>query len=84
MANDMHPEDIKAAIRKRGATLKQLGKKVGLSEQSLSKAIHCRSSANAERTISEFLGIAPQKIWPSRYSKDGRRLGLLEIRQIAA
>lgn len=84
MANDMHPEDIKAAIRKRGATLEKLGKKVGLSAQSLSRAIHSRTSAKAERTISDFLGIAPQKIWPSRYSKDGRRLGLLEIGQIAA
>lgn len=84
MASDMHPEDVKAAIRKRGMTLGGLGDRVGLSPQALSRAIHSRSSAKAERVIAEFIGIAPQNIWPSRYDKTGRRLALLELRKVAA
>lgn len=73
----MHPEDIKAAIRKKGFTLSEMATMHGLKPQALSRAIHGRSSSNVERVIAEFLGKRPIEIWPSRYDKKGNRLSLL-------
>lgn len=75
----MHPEDIKAAIRKRGETISSLAARHGMKAQSLSRAIHERSSAKAENIIADFLGLRPCDVWPHRYDRRGRRLSLIEI-----
>lgn len=73
---DMHPEDIKAEIRKRGYTLAALAREHGVSKQQLSMAIGSRVSARCERIIADFLSTKPHRIWPSRYHKHGARIEL--------
>lgn len=81
---DMHPEDVKAEVRKRGTSLAGLAKANSLSLQTLSRAIHTRSSAAAESIIADFIGRPAKDIWPSRYDATGRRLSILELRKVAA
>lgn len=81
---DMHPEDIKAEIRKAGVTMSALAKAAGVSRTSLSMALHSRVSAKAEGAIASFIGRSPREIWPSRYDEEGRRLSVLEARKVAA
>ncbi|QCI93255.1 helix-turn-helix domain-containing protein [Novosphingobium sp. EMRT-2] len=72
--DDMHPEDIKAAIRKRGTTLADLAAANGVSKQALGLAINARVSARCEGIIADFLERPASEIWPSRYGKDGQRI----------
>lgn len=72
MQVDMHPEDIKTAIRKRGGTLYGLGRAARLNERVVSVALDVPHKA-AEAAISEFLQVPAHQIWPSRYHPDGRR-----------
>jgi len=65
-----HPEDIKAAVRKRGTTLSQLARDNGLSESTCRCAL-IRPTLAGERVIAAFLGIPAQALWPSRYERDG-------------
>lgn len=80
----MHPEDIKAAVRKAGSTLAALGRQNGLSRQQMSLACHARVSSKAESIIADFLGLHPMKIWPSRYGKTGNRLSMTPVRSDVA
>lgn len=73
---DMHPEDIKAEIRKRGYNLTELAEINGLAKQSVSEAIRSRASAKAEKIIGDLLDMDPAEIWPSRYRADGTRIML--------
>ena len=76
MASDMHPEDIKAEIRKRGYTMTELALANGMAKQSIGEAIRVRSSARAEKIIADLLEMKPREIWPSRYRADGKRIFL--------
>lgn len=69
---DWHPEDIKAAIRKRGTTLAKLAKTAGVSKQLVSTALERRASEHVDDVIADFLGLKPHQIWPSRYNKGQR------------
>lgn len=69
---DWHPEDIKAEIRKRGATLSALARGAGMSPNALGHALSL-PRAEAEHVIAAFLDIHPMTIWPSRYHGDGSR-----------
>lgn len=71
--SDLHPEDIKAAIRKKGATLASLGKKRGIDRRIVSIALTMPHRA-AEEIIAEFLQVPAHEIWPSRYHPSGERL----------
>ena len=71
---DMHPEDIKAAVRKTGLSLASLARANGMKKQTLSLALQARVSERAERVIADCIRIAPAKIWPSRYGRNGRRI----------
>jgi Ner family transcriptional regulator len=71
--HDRHPEDIKAAIRKKGATLASLGKKRGIDRRIMSIALTLPHRA-AEEIIAEFLQVPAHEIWPSRYHPTGERL----------
>lgn len=72
MQTDMHPEDIKNAIRKRGSSLYALGRKAKLNVRVVSTALDVPHKA-AEAVISEFLQIPAHHIWPSRYHPNGKR-----------
>jgi Ner family transcriptional regulator len=68
---DWHPADIKAALEKRGLSLRRLGIANGFLPNSLNQALR-RQWPNAERVIAAAIGKAPHEIWPSRYERDGR------------
>lgn len=64
---DWHKEDIKAAVRKRGLTMKGLSTANGYrSVDACSQALH-RPYPKVERIIAAFVGVTPETIWPSRY-----------------
>jgi len=70
--SDWHPEDIKAAVRKRGLTLSAIARGVGISGNALGHALD-RPRADAERAIADALNLHPKVIWPSRYDSEGNR-----------
>lgn len=64
---DWHKEDIKAAIRKRGTTLRALAIKYGYrSVDSINQALF-RPYPKAEQIIANTIGVPAEEIWPSRY-----------------
>ena len=70
---DWHPEDVKAAVRKTGATLTSLAVGHGLSESAVRRAL-ISPWPRVEAIIARHLGKKPQAIWPSRYDARGRPL----------
>ncbi|MBP6636035.1 MAG: helix-turn-helix domain-containing protein [Sulfuritalea sp.] len=73
-SKDWHPADIVAALHKRGITLRQLAGMHDVSHTTINKALRGRC-APSEKRISDAIGIAAHKIWPSRYYPDGTRKG---------
>lgn len=77
IGKDWHKADVKAALEKRGWSLRQLALSLGFSESLLREPLRKPYPA-AERRIADALGIHPMVIWPSRYDENGkpnRRLG---------
>lgn len=68
MNEDWHPADIKAALYKRGLTLKSLATRFGLKGSTSLSAALVRRSPHNEQRIADALGVLPEKIWPSRYT----------------
>ncbi|WP_273826841.1 helix-turn-helix domain-containing protein [Providencia rettgeri] len=66
MKKDWHPADIIAAIKKKGSSLSEISRSVGLNSSTLNNALS-RRWPKGERIIAEFLGVTPAEIWPSRY-----------------
>lgn len=66
MQQDWHPADIIAALKKRGTSLADVSRNSGLASSTLTNALN-RRWPKGERLIAEALGVAPDKIWPSRY-----------------
>lgn len=65
---DWHKEDIKAAIRKTGTTMKGLAIANGYrSVDACSQALH-RPYPKVERIIAKAIGVPPETIWPTRYN----------------
>lgn len=77
-----HPEDVKAAIRKKGITLRDLSVRNGYSESYLRNAL-MRPLFDAEQIIARFIGVPAQVIWPDRYDIHGQpdRQGWSKARQ---
>lgn len=65
-----HHEDIKAAVRKRGVTLKQLSLDAGLCESAVRVAFK-KPVYRAEQAVAAFLDVPVQELWPDRYEPDG-------------
>jgi len=68
---DMHHEDIKALVRKRGWTFCAIEKAYGLPKGTVSKAAR-RPLVNGELAIAEILSLSPRQIWPSRFKGEVR------------
>lgn len=68
MQPDWHSADIIAALRKRGTSLAALSRQAGLASSTLANTLN-RHWPKGERLIADALGVAPEKIWPSRYRK---------------
>ena len=69
----MHHELIKAEIRMRGSTLAEVAEKHGLSLQVVSLALK-KPSLSGEKAIADSLGMPLHKLWPKRWTEDGRRI----------
>lgn len=84
-----HPEDVKAAIRKKGETLTSLALRHDKSESYLRSTL-IRPLFDGEQIIASFLQLAASRLWPSRYrvtkKSDPRRWEVLqrELRQAHA
>ncbi|SMG52367.1 helix-turn-helix domain-containing protein [Cedecea sp. NFIX57] len=65
-AQDWHPADIIAGIRKKGTSMAALSRDSGLASSTLANAL-TRHWPKGERLIAEALGKQPEEIWPSRY-----------------
>lgn len=66
----MHPGDIKTALARQGWTQVALAKKLGVGQSAVSQVISGRSrSAEAEKAISEILGLPLYALWPQNYER---------------
>ncbi|MDR1367105.1 MAG: helix-turn-helix domain-containing protein [Candidatus Accumulibacter sp.] len=70
---DWHPADIKAALEKKGWTLRALAEFHGVKGSSSFSHTFERSFPLNEQRIAAAIGIKPQDIWPSRYYPDGTK-----------
>lgn len=79
---DWHPADIKAALDKKGWTLRALAAHHGLSSSTPLSHTFLRSYPANEKRIADAIGVPVQTIWPSRYFADGtpRLRGLRGLR----
>ena len=68
-----HPEDIKAAVRKKGQTLSGLERLYGITAGSCRAALQPRGSICGEWAISNFLKVQASLIWPKRYDGTSRK-----------
>jgi len=66
-----HPEDIKAAIRKRGFSLTGLARARALYPSAIRVAFS-RPYPRAEQVVAELIGVPAKELWPDRYEIDGR------------
>ena len=63
---NMHKEDIKAAVRKRGLSLEELSLQSGLSKSAIPVGL-TKPVPRANRAVANFLGVELQDLWPSLY-----------------
>lgn len=79
-AKNMHPEDVKAAVRKTGITLTELALNNGLSE-SLARAALRRPQPSGNRVIAAYLGRKLNELWPEWFDVNGHRLPSKTVRK---
>lgn len=79
VVSDMHKEDIKAAVRKRGKTMTGLSREAGLHDLTATLSL-TRPIPRANRAIAAFLNMTVHDIWPSWYSPDGQRIRTAPLR----
>lgn len=63
-STDWHPADVKAALEKKGVSLRQLAKEHGYSHFQRVLSTHWWA---AEQIVAAALGRPANEIWPSRY-----------------
>jgi len=74
-ASGWHPEDIRAAIRKRYGTLRALSLSFGMDPATVSVTLlRPNASSRVERLIAAAIGETPHALWPDRWSKAGEPL----------
>ena len=70
----MHPEDIKAAMRKRGVTPTALADQLKVANATVSQVISGRcESARIKARIAQVTGIAVNVLWPKKATRSVRR-----------
>lgn len=70
----MHPENIKAELRKRGLTITELANRLVVSQGMVSRVI--RSQARSHRievAIARYLDLTPADLWPAHYPAKARK-----------
>lgn len=81
MAKTWHAEDIKAAVRKRGTSLKALATDNGLCESACRASLR-RPQPTSDKVIAEFLGEPLHRLWPNRYTPTGERRTVRHVRDV--
>lgn len=67
-----HPEDIKAALRKKFGTMAALSLSWGLHRDSVTNVLRRPfNSMKLERRIAEVLEVPLWELWPERWNQDG-------------
>lgn len=69
MSKGWHPQDIIAAVRKRGSSLRALSLRNGFAQDTLYKALRQRFP-NAHTVIADFLELSRHELWPEWYRRD--------------
>ncbi|MBN2751435.1 MAG: helix-turn-helix domain-containing protein [Rhodospirillaceae bacterium] len=69
----VHPEDIKAAVRKTGITLTALSLSAGLSNSTCRASLR-RPIPAGNRVIADHLGKRVSDLWPQWYDAQGVRI----------
>jgi Ner family transcriptional regulator len=67
--DDWHPEDVKAAIRKRGWNFRRIARVFDYSPKSPDRVLY-RPWREIELIVGAILETDPWAIWPTRYTKD--------------
>ncbi len=75
-----HREDIKAAVRKRGTTMRAIAIDAGLCKDACHIAMTTPFPA-AQHAIAKFLGVSLHSLWPAWYDKQGQRIGTRTARK---
>lgn len=68
-----HKEEIKAAIRKTGITLKELSKRTGYSRWGISKSLNV-PMPRANKAVADLLDRSLHSLWPHWYDQQGQRI----------
>ncbi|MBI1262982.1 MAG: transcriptional regulator [Rhizobiales bacterium] len=68
-----HPEDIKAAVRKKVGSLAELARQEGVSTSVIRSAL-IRPQPTGNRIIAKCLDRSLHDIWPEWYDAEGKRL----------
>ncbi len=68
----LHPEEIKARIRIKCGSLVAFERKAGLPAGSVRDALR-NGRPDVEKAIARLIGLTPEKLWPGRFLRCGRR-----------
>lgn len=72
----MHPEDIKASLRKCGHTMTSVARPLAVTRQAVALVIEGRmTSLNIARAVAQATGVPASRLWPGKYpslSRPGR------------
>lgn len=71
----MHPEDIKAELRKKQSSLSAIARSLHVYPSAVSAVIRYKRSRRIERAIAKALGTQPGNLWPERYQQHERVRG---------
>jgi len=66
----MHPEDIKANLRKLHSSMAEIARELGVSRATVGSVVKGMRSRRIERAIANKLGKTLHEVFPERYSKD--------------
>lgn len=66
----MHPEDIKAAIRKKGSSQAAIARELGITPTTVNLVIYGRStSRRVAKKIAAVSGLQTNQLWPGKYGR---------------
>lgn len=68
-----HPEDVKAAVRKKVGSLAALARLHNISD-SVVRAALIRPQPTGNKVIAQCLEVSVHELWPQWYNEDGTRL----------
>ena len=71
-----HREEIKARLRQRGWSFRRIGRYYGYKDHRTPGDVLRRPWPFMEKVIAEILDVSPSTIWPERYTRDGRPIGI--------